>query len=411
MKLAYQGYDSNGKVVNDTIDAPSAAEATVSLRERGLFVTSIDAEAGERKEAVRAGGKRSGKRSGSGIKGLTLFTRQLQVMITTGTPIVQALSALQRQTSNAGWRDTIACLSSRVEEGVSLSEAMKDHPERFDAIYCNLVAAGETSGKLPVMLERLAALKRKQLQTRNTIVGALVYPSLLMVVAVSVLSLMLTLVLPRFGGLFETLDLPLPPTTQGLMFLSEFLTSYWWIIILLGVGIGFGLNYWLKTEHGKQAMFTAMLRLPLVGKVTRSFSTARIARLLGVLMDSHLPLLDVLDLIREGTVNVHYSRLIDEAKEVVTRGEPISTAFIRSDLIVPSVSEAIRSGEATGKVASSLLVMSDMIDEENEVLIKSLTGVLEPMILLVMGVLVGFMALSIFLPLFDLTAMSAGGPQ
>ncbi len=410
MKLAYQGYDSKGKVVSATIDAPNAAEAKVALRGRGLFVTSIDTATQDKAE-VSGSGSRIGSRSGSGIKGLTLFTRQLQVMITTGTPIVQALSALERQTGNPMWRDTIARLSIRVEEGVSLSEAMKDHPDRFDAIYCNLVAAGETSGKLPLMLERLATLTRKQLQTRNTVVGALVYPCLLLVVAMGVLSLMLTMVLPRFGDLFVTLDLPLPPTTKALMFLSGVLTSYWWVILLTLAVVGVGTRYWLKTEHGKHALFTGMLSMPMVGKVTRSFATARIARLLGVLMDSHLPLLDVLDLIREGTANIHYSRLLDEAKEAVTRGEPVSTAFTGSDLITPSVSEAIRSGEASGKVASSLLIMTDMLDEENEVLIKSLTGVLEPLILLAMGVLVGFMALSIFLPLFDLTAMSAGGPK
>jgi len=411
MKLAYQGYDSKGKVVTDTIDAPTSDEAKQLLRGRGLFVTSIDPAGNEEKNAKGAGGGLLGSRAGSGIKGLTLFTRQLQVMITTGTPIVQALSALQRQTDNAVWRETIEKLSSRVEEGVALSEAMKEHPQRFDAIYCNLVAAGEVSGKLPMMLERLTDLTRKQMQTRNTVIGALVYPSLLIVVAISVLCLMLTMVLPRFGDLFVTLDLPLPPTTMALMYLSGILTSYWWMILIGLAVVGFGLRYWVKTEHGKQTIFTMMLRLPMLGKVTRSFATARIARLLGVLMDSHLPLLEVLDLIRDGTANVHYNKLLDNAKEAVTRGEPISTTFTSSDLITPSVAEAIKSGEASGKVATSLLVMSDMIDEENEVLIKSLTGVLEPLILLGMGVLVGFMALSIFLPLFDLTAMSAGGPQ
>ena len=410
MKLAYQGYDSNGKVVKDTIDAPNAAEATVALRGRGLFITSIsNAMEGEGKSGKS--GRRFGGRGGAGIKGLTLFTRQLQVMLATGTPIVQALSALKRQTDNAVWRETIQHLSERVEEGVALSEAMKDHPQRFDAIYRNLVAAGETSGKLPLMLDRLAELARKQLQTRNTIVGALVYPSLLVVVAVGVLCLMLTVVLPRFGDLFLTLDLPLPPTTKFLMFLSGILIGYWWAILLTIAAVAFGAYTWLKTEHGKQTVFTAMLSLPMLGKVTRSFATARIARLLGVLMDSHLPLLDVLDLIHAGTLNVHYSKLLDSARDAVTRGEPISTAFSESDLITPSVSEAMRSGEASGKVAPSLLLMSDMLDEENEVLIKSLTGVLEPLILLALGVLVGFMALSIFLPLFDLTAMSAGGPQ
>lgn len=411
MKLAYQGYDSNGKVVCDTIEAPTSDEAKLVLRGRGLFVTSINATDNQEKESGGSGGGLLGSRAGSGVKGLTLFTRQLQVMITTGTPIVQALSALQRQTDNAVWRSTIEKLSHRVEEGVALSEAMKEHPDRFDSIYCNLVAAGEVSGKLPVMLERLSDLTRKQMQTRNTVIGALVYPSLLVVVAVGVLCLMLTMVLPRFGELFETLDLPLPPTTMALMYLSGVLTSYWWAIILAIAGVACGVYYWVQTEQGKEAIFSLMLRLPMVGKVTRSFATARIARLLGVLMDSHLPLLEVLDLIRNGTKNVHYSHLLDEAKEAVIRGEPISTAFMGSDLITPAVTEAIRSGEATGKVASSLLVMSDMIDEENEVLIKSLTGVLEPLILLAMGVLVGIMALSIFLPLFDLTAMSAGGPK
>jgi len=409
MKLAYQGYDSKGRVVNDTIDAPSADEATLSLRRQGLFVTSINSASDAANN--RADTARKFSRRGSGVKGLTLFTRQLQVMITTGTPIVQALSALERQTDNAVWHDTIVKIIDRLEEGVSLSEAMKDHPDRFDSIYCNLVAAGETSGKLTVMLQRLSELTRKQLQTRNTVMGALVYPCVLLVVAACVLVLMLTMVMPRFADLFVTLDLPLPPTTQALMFLSGFLTSYWWAILLLLTVIGVGGKFWVGTAHGKESIFTAMLSLPMVGKVTRSFATARIARLLGVLLDSHLPLLEVLDLIREGTENTHYSRLIDNAKEAVTRGEPISSAFMATDLITPSVVEALRSGESSGKVAPSLLTMAELMDEENEVLIKSLTGILEPMILLVMGVLVGFMALSIFLPLFDLTAMSAGGPK
>ncbi len=407
MKLAYQGYDSNGKAVHDVIDATSTAEASSLLRNKGLYVTSISKVTGGASKTKR----RKGSRGGSGVKGLTLFTRQLQVMLATGTPIVQSLNALHRQADSIIWRETIAGLASRVEEGIPLSEAMKDYPQRFDPIYRNLVAAGETSGKLSVMLERLTQLTRKQLQTRNTVVGALVYPSLLVVVAVVVLCLMLTIVLPRFADLFDTLDLPLPPTTQFLMFLSGTLISYWWAILIVIAITVVGGFYWLKSSHGKQTVYTAMLTLPMVGKVTRSFATARIARLLGVLMDSHLPLLEVLDLIRNGTTNVHYRRLLDQAREAVTHGEPISTAFTSSDLITPSVSEAMRSGESSGKVAPSLLTMSDMLDEENEVLIKSLTGVLEPMILLGMGVLVGFMALSIFLPLFDLTAMSAGGPK
>ena len=410
MKLAYQGYDSNGKAIRDVIDAPNADEATAILRAKGMFITAIQ-KASDSGSVTPNSGRKFSSRGTSGIKGLTIFTRQLHVMLTTGTPIVQALSALSRQTDNAQWQQTIEALRHRVEEGAPLSEAMHDHPRQFDAIYRNLVAAGETSGKLPMMLERLSQLTRKQLQTRNTVIGALVYPSLLVMIAVVVLCLMLTIVLPRFNDLFATLDLPLPPTTQFLMFLSDSLIRFWWAIILGLAATGFGVYVWIKSEPGRQAMYTAMLTLPMIGKVTKSFATARIARLLGVLMDSHLPLLDVLDLIRTGTTNIHYQKLLDEARDAVVQGEPISSAFTNSELITPSVSEAMRSGETSGKVAPSLLAMSDMLDEENEVLIKSLTAILEPMILLGMGVLVGFMALSIFLPLFDLTAMTAGGPQ
>lgn len=413
MKLAYEAYDRSGKRVTDSIDAADRHDAGEQLRKRGLFVTKLNEQA-EASTPRQKNGASHGRTNGSGkrpkgnLRQLAMFTRQLQVLARTGTPLVEALNSLERQNRDPGWREVIAALKQRVEEGVALSEAMADHPRCFDPVYRSLVAAGESSGKFDAMLDRLAQLVRRQLHVRNTVVGALVYPSLLLTVAVVVLTLMLMFVLPRFTSLFETLDVPLPPTTQVLVLLSEAMRGYWWAMLLGLGGSAIGFVLWQRTANGKHVRDTALVRLPVIGKMTRSFATARLTRLLGTLMDSYVPLLDALALTREAAGNVHYHALMLKAEDAVTRGESISSGFADSDLITPTVYEAIRSGEATGRVGPLLLNVAEFLDEDNEVVLRSLTSILEPIILIGLGILVGLVALSMFLPLFDLTA-SAGG--
>lgn len=404
MKFNYQACDQSGKAVSATIEAADSAEAMERLRREGLYVTSVS-PAPEGQSTAEP--KRKSKWGGGGNvkKNLMMFTRQFYLLISTGTPIVQALESLERQIGGPSWQGVIASVRKQVEDGSPLSEAMRQHPQYFDNVYCSLIGAGESSGKLPVMLERLASLTRKQMQIRNAVAGALVYPCLLITVSLVVMVLMLTLVLPQFEKMFHSLDVPLPPSTRVMLATSNVMRAYWPGLITAVACGAVGLRFWLRSNGGKRVVDTVLLRLPQIGRLARSLITARMARLLGILLDSHLPLVEVLELIRQSIRNHHYVTLMSRAQEAVTNGQPVSAAFAGTDLIQPTVREAIRSGEQSGQMAVSLNAIADYMDEENDVVVKSLSSILEPMILIVLGGIVGFMAVSMFMPLFDMTAM------
>jgi type IV pilus assembly protein PilC len=406
MKLAYEAIDKTGKVIRNSIDARDRADAIELLRRQGLFVTEVY-------EATRpSSGSSSGAHSvgrGRRLKCLAMFARQLHVLVATGIPLTQALEALERQIKPGAWKNTMADIHARVEQGTPLSEAMAQHPVYFDAIVRSMVEAGETGGNLNAMLDRMAGLVKRQLHVRNQIVGAMVYPCLLVVVSVHVLILMMTFVLPRFAELFKSLDTPLPPSTKFLMAVSDAMRSFWWLWILIAASAIVVLRSWLASPAGKRAISTFVIRVPKFGQMIRNFIVARVARNLGVLLTSKVQLLDALRLTRLGTLNHHYSDLLERAELAVTRGEPISSAFARADLVPANIYEALRNGERSGQVGPLLLNMAEFMDEENEVIMKSLTSIIEPIILIVLGFLVGGVALSLFLPLFDLTAATGGG--
>jgi len=404
MKFDYQGFDVSGQSVAATIEAPTSADASELLRRQGTFVTQMS-------EAGSGGGatSRRAPRMGVRLKHLAMFSRQLQVLVTTGTPLAQSLSALERQAITPAWREVITDLRTRVEAGASLSAAMAEHPGYFDTICRSLIAAGESAGNLAVMLDRVATLSRKQLQVRRSIIGAAVYPTLLIVVAVSVLIVLLTFVLPRFEELFKSLDTPLPPTTRALMWLSAFVRSYWWLVVLAAVAAAGGTWKFFRSVTGKRWTDSMVLKIPQFGGIVKSFATARISRLLGILLHGRVPLLDALELTRGACSNWQYAQLMEGAVQAVTRGESLALALSDTRLIPPSVHEAILSGERSGQLAPLLTTLADFMDETNDVTVRSLTSILEPLILVVLGLLVGFVAVSLFTPLFDLTAATGGG--
>ena len=413
MKLAYRAFEKSGRQITDVIDAPNVAEATDRLRHRDLFVADIGpASAGpiqEKPQAPAFGGLRLPRGKTAKIKNVAMFTRQLFMLIKSGTPLAEGLRSLEHQSRDPGWRQVVEDIRGKLEEGVSLSVAMSARPDYFDEVYRNMISAGENSGKLVMVLDRLAQLIRKRLHIRRTVQAAMIYPALLTVVSAAVFVVMLLLVVPRFKMLFDSLAVPLPSTTQFLIDLSDSLKSYWPIAVCLVVAAGVGVKLFVSSEPGKRACDTLVLRLPYVGNLVRNFATARIARLLGVLLDSHLPMLEALELTRGSVSNVHYRELIDRASDAVSRGQPISSAFKGSPLVHASIYGATRSGEQSGQLSALLLDVADFMDEENEVLLKGLISIIEPLILIVMGVMVGFVALSIFTPLFDVTGLIGKG--
>ncbi len=259
------------------------------------------------------------------------------------------------------------------------------------------------------MLERLARLTRQQLRIQRSVTGALTYPCLLLVIGLVVVTVMIAFVMPRFEGLFASLDAPLPPTTMVLMAISDFVRSKWWLLTAVALVMVVGGTLGLSTQAGRRLTDRWVVGLPILGGVARSLMTARFARLLGVLLDSQVPMLEALTLVRNSSGNFLYATLIGEVHDTVVRGESLSSVLGRSPLISPYVSEAIRHGEQSGQVSPVLLDVADFMDEENDVLVRMAAKLLEPIMLIVLGVVVAIIALSIFIPLFDLTSLAHGG--
>ncbi|MBL8764531.1 MAG: type II secretion system F family protein [Phycisphaerae bacterium] len=404
MKLAYEGFTQAGRPVADVVEAPDPIVAADELRKQGLFVTRID----ELRAAASA--SRHGRRWGRGsLKEVVAFTRQLSVLVGAGTPLIESLMALERQSTDGPWRMVIADLRERVEGGSSLGAAMEAHAASFDPVSRSLITAGEASGLLKPMLDRLATLSRRRLHARQLITGALVYPALLVVIACCVLSVMLFFVLPRFAGMFRDLNAPLPPTTRFLLGLSDMLIGWWPLIVPAAIAALVALFIWTRSAPGQLRLHRVLLAMPMFGPLARAFLLARVSRILGVLIEAQVPLLDAIGLTRQAAGSPSFEALLDSAREAVVRGEGVSAALRSSSLVPPMLSESVRTGEATGKLGVMLLGVADTLDEDNEIVLKSLTSVIEPVILIVLGVLVGLVAFSMFMPLFDLTAATSGG--
>lgn len=409
MTFSYTAFDKAGKATQGTIDASDAAAASEQLRAKGLFVSEIRQGSGGGARTPRAKVKRLP--AGVRLRNLALFTRQLSILVSTGTPLVQAIEASERQSSDARWRAILADVRKRVEEGVSFSEALAAHPEAFDPICQSLILAGESGGKLDLMLGNLADLTRQQLKVRSAVLGAMVYPCLLICVAVSVSITMIAFVMPRFKGLFANLDTPLPPTTKVLMDLSDQMRAQWmWYLPVLALA-GFGLFTWLKSRRGVTWVHSTAVRLPQIGKLVRGLVCARMVRVLGVLIEGRVPLLEALALTRGTLNNQRYAALMIKAEEAVTRGSNVSDVLADPLLVPVSITEGLRSGERSGRLGAVLMGLAQYMDEDNEIAVKSLTSILEPLILLMLGLVVGTVAISMFLPLFDLASAGSGGPQ
>ncbi len=407
MKFSYQAYDKSGSLKTGVVEAAGVDEASEQVRKKGLFVSAI--REGETHDAMGAKRPKKTRKAKITQKVVAEFARELSVLIATGTPLIDAISSVERQSTNENWVAVLREMRTNLEDGESLTAALNSRSDIFDPVFRSLVAAGESSGHLDAMLQRVANLTRKQAHIRSSLMGAMMYPFLLIGVAVIVIGLLIGVVLPRFAGMFETLDTPLPASTAVLMSISGFVRMYWWGVIpaiLLSI---FFLSRWVMSESGMQTLGVLSLNVPKLGDIQRSFLTSRITRLMGVLLEAKVPMLDAIDLTRESVGNIRYKELLDQAEKAVTKGEPISSALSRDGLMVSSACEAIRNGEQSGRLAEVLLQISEYLDEDNDTIVKSASSLIEPVIMIALGILVGFVAISMFLPLFDLTSTAGGG--
>lgn len=412
MKLAYDTKSQPN--TNQENSLPSPIHSTETGSQRRADIQSVD-ETLPHHPTENAPGDTLGRLKskltagfGSNHRQLVMFARQMSMLMSVGTGVVPALAAITRQMNNERWRNGMLHVRDEVEKGAPLSVAMNREPQLFTRVFCSMVAAGEATATLPETFNRLCELSKQQLDTRNRLIGAAIYPIVLVNICLGVISLLVVFVLPRFESLFDTLHVELPVTTAKMMALSRFLSANGAACAGGLAATLIGIVLYLRSRHGRRTVGWLAIRLPVLGKVVRSLALARICRLLGVMVEARVPLLESVELTLNATNHPEYRQLLIDLQQDISQGKPLAESLARSPLADPSVVQAVAAGEESGNVGRALLFVGEWMDEENQTRIDSLSKILEPLVLVFMGGVVGGVAISLFLPLFDMTAAAGG---
>lgn len=402
MQFAIEAMRPDGTTVADVVEAGDRSAALDTLREKGLLVLRLEERAPRRSAVVLPG---AGSRLT--VRDLILLTRQLKMLLEAGAPVVPALEAAEHQSARLPVRALLRRLRERVEQGASLAAALQEEGSLFDPVFRSMVAAGEATASLPATFGRLSVLAYQQSQARKMVVVALIYPAVLSILLIGVVAILLFFVVPRFSVLFTTLNSPLPSTTKLLFAASEFVKSAWpYALGVLAAGV-VAVVLALRVEAVRARVDEIVLRLPVLGRLACRLQFASVLRVWAAMLRSHVPLLDVIRQSREAVRNAAFLRALTQVEEAVASGGRVGQALDQAGIADPIIVSALRTGEENGRLSESVEFVSGWLDEENGNLVHGLTRLAEPLLLAFMGVVVGFVAMSLFLPLFDL-ATAAG---
>src|SRR6266436_1887384 len=384
---------ASGREIRSSVDAATEQAAIAALLNRNMLVVSIQEKIG--KKGKTSGGKVA-------LQDLVIFTRQLATMIDAGLAMVQSLQALAEQTTNKVMRDVIKDVCTRVESGDSFSDALQKHPKVFNRLYVCMVGAGEKGGLLAEILARLAVYLENAARLRKKVKSALMYPTTVSVVAVLITIFLLVKVVPVFGEIFKSFGAELPAPTQFLVRLSEIVKSYILLILIGGVGAVYGWFYFIKTKTGRKFWDARRIKLPIFGVIAHKICLARFTRTLASLVRSGVPILEVLQITSQTVGNVVMEKAIKTAALDIERGESISGALGKHPVFPSMIIRMITAGEQTGKIDNMLERISDFLDEEIETTLSGLTALIEPILIVFLGVVVGGMVICMFLPIFKM---------
>jgi type IV pilus assembly protein PilC len=390
---------TSGREIRSSVDAATEQAAISALLNRNLLVVNIQEKVG--KKGRTGGGKVS-------LQDQVIFTRQLATMIDAGLAMVQSLQALAEQTTNKAMRDVIRDICARVEAGDSFSEALQKHPKVFNRLYFSMVSAGEKGGLLAEILARLATYLENTARLRKKVKSAMMYPTVVTVVAIVITIFLLVKVIPVFGEIFSSFGSKLPAPTQFLIDLSEFVRKYFLPLILLGGGAVYGWLYFIKTKPGREFWDTRRIKLPVFGSIAHKICLARFTRTLASLIRSGVPILEVLQIVSQTVGNVVMEKAIKVASSDIERGESISAALGKHPVFPSMVIRMITAGEQTGKIDNMLERISDFLDEEIETILSGITSLIEPILIVFLGVVIGGMVIAMFLPIFKLSEVVSG---
>ena len=401
----WKGRTTGGEIQTGELTLDSQEEALVALRKKRIIVTSVR----EKKNDVKFELPKFG--SGVSTRDLAIFTRQFATMINAGLPLVQCLDILSKQTEKERFRNTIAQVMREVEAGNTLAESLakKENNRVFDELYVNMVEAGEAGGILDDILSRLATFIEKAEALKRKIKSAMVYPAVVMTVAVMATAFMLIFIIPTFARMFTGFGAELPLPTKIVMGLSSFLRSFWWVIVGGLISFAVGIQRYYRTDRGQIVIDRFLLKIPVLGDVIRKGAVARFTRTLGTLISSGVPILTGLEITARTSGNRVIQEAIMAARASIREGETISAPLRASNVFPPMVVQMISVGEETGALDDMLTRIADFYDEEVDTAVESLTSLIEPIMIVFMGSVVGGMVVAMYLPMFKLINVVAGG--
>ena len=404
----FQARNERGELVAGVLQAESVAEAAQALRARGDHVVQLVpmAAAGEDFKAVL---KKLNYTSGPTQKDILDFTTQLAVMIRAGISIRAALEGISEQVQNQKFRKILLQIKTDVESGKQFSEAIARHPKLFGPLYVNMVKASEMSGSFAKMLDRIAAYLQQEIETRKMVVGASIYPGIIALMAVSTTVFLLTFVLPRFAGVFKGKEEALPAPTKFLMSLSGFMVEWWWLLLAAAVAFGIAFFAFIRTEIGGLWWDRFKISAPLLQRMFRALYISRSLQTMGELLNAGVPMLDTIAITGDVSGNRHYKRLWRSVYGAVKQGKKVQSQLQRSPLLPRSVVQMISAGEESGKLGEVLDEISVFYAKALKDAIKAVTSMIEPIMIVVMGSVVGFIAMAIILPIFKMSSLVSGG--
>ncbi len=398
-RFSYSAIDPSGRTINGVIEAETEQLALKKLHDQQFHITNVQKAKGR-----AAGGKGRSflKPTKPKLKNVVIFSRQFATMVDAGIPILRCLEILATQTKDPVLREAASDVSIDVKGGLTLNESMTKHPNVFNKLYVNMIRAAELGGILDTILERLAAFLEYELEVRSKIKSAMMYPVLVLIFSVIMLFALFTFVLPKFKEIFDGMNVEIPPVTNFLFNIGLFFQSYWWVLFAVAAGVFIAYKIWSKTEKGGYQLDFLKLRIPVVGELVLKMSIARFSRTFGTLISSGVPMLRSLEIVGETSGNRVLVNAIDAARNSIREGQRLSQPLSTSGLFPSMVTHMIDIGEESGRLSEMLVKIGDFYDREVEATVKGLTSMIEPMLIIFMGVVVGFIAISVMTPIFKL---------
>jgi general secretion pathway protein F len=404
-QFQYRATDADGKVLEGMIDASDRTAAATRLQDRGLMPLRVAEPGPERTGLGNISLPTISFKRGIKTADLLVFTHELSTLLTAGLPLDRSLQILSELSESEEMKRVTGEVLTEVQRGKSLAEALNEHPDVFESLYVNMVKAGEIGGVLDQVLERLTEYLESATELRDEVRSAMVYPTILLLTSFGSVAILLVYVLPQFSTVFAQSGAALPTSAAILMGASEILRSYWWLGLLLVGGTAFGFAQWIGTEDGRVTWDRTKLRLVLVGELTRKVAVSRFARTLGTLLRSGVPMLQALDIVRNVAGNVVLAAAIDEVKVGVRGGDGVAGPLSQSGVFPQLALQMISVGEETGRLDEMLITVADYFDKEVRAAVTQMTNMLEPLLLVVGGLVVGFIVVAMFSAIFSVNNM------